>query len=163
MRDVRTATAVGLLGLLLAGCAGGAPAGGTDAVIDFTAPGVERYRGDVRVAVHPLVVDGDVAELRVELTPLGGDEKRDEGEVTIEDLLDHPPLLRDVGTLTWYEVLGGGWKEPRRTDVREVSTTVGETVLYQAWFAAPPDDATSLDLVVHPSWPSVAGLPVVRP
>lgn len=155
--------AVALTGLLLAGCADAGAASAADAVVEFTAPGVERYRGDVRVAVHPLVVDGDVAELRLELTPQGGDAQHDDAEITIEDLLDHPPLLRDVGTLTWYEVLGGGWKDPRRTDVREVSTTVGEAVLYQAWFAAPPDDVTSLDLVVHPSWPSVAGLPVVRP
>lgn len=150
--------------MILAGCtddaSSGAPAGASDAVVEFTAARGDRYEGKVRVAVHPLVVDGSTMELRLELTPVGGDPERDGEPISVEALIDRAPVLSDVRELTSYEVLGYP-KEARHTDL-DTTTTVGEAVLYQAWFAAPADDVRTLDLVVHPSWGSVTRVPVVR-
>lgn len=152
----------GALLALLGGCSADASPGPTDAVVEFTVPSGDRYRGEVRVAVHPLVVDGRTMELRVELTPLGGDDQRDAEEISLEQLVDYAPVLSDVRTLTSHQVLGYP-KDMRRTDVDETTTVVGEPVVYQAWYAAPDADMETLDLVIHPSWPQVTRVPVVRP
>ncbi|WP_207800605.1 MULTISPECIES: hypothetical protein [Cellulomonas] len=160
-RSVVQGAGLGAL-LLLVGCTGGTPADVGAPVVEFTAPHSHGYDGEVRVAVHPLHVDGDAMELRLTLTPLGGDEARDHGPIRVDQLVDRTPVLSDVRTLTTYEVLGAS-SGPRHTAVLQAETVVGEPVVYQAWFAAPGDQVQTLDLVVDPSWGSVARVPVVRP
>ncbi|WP_143082836.1 hypothetical protein [Cellulomonas sp. KH9] len=159
-RSVVRGAGLGAL-LLLAGCTGGTPADVGDPVVEFTAPQGRRYDGEVRVAVHPLHVEGDAMELRLTLTPLGGDEALDHRPIRVDQLLDRTPVLSDVRTLTTYDVLGAP-SEPRHTAILDAETVVGEPVVYQAWFAAPGDQVQTLDLVVDPSWGSVARVPVVR-
>lgn len=176
MRRWRTVAAVVVVvvAVALAGCTGGddpaptpAATGGGSAqlltaadgttVVEFTAPGTGGYSGDVRVEVQSLTVDGLVMELRVALTPLGGDEKDDEGKISIYDMVDAYPVLSDVEHLKQYSLLKG-WE----TDVVFAKTVVGEPILYQMWFAAPQDDVATLDLVISPEWPTVLDVPVSR-
>ncbi|MCC2334806.1 hypothetical protein [Cellulomonas wangsupingiae] len=159
-RRVGPAVGVGALLLLLTGCTG-TPADVGDPVVEFTAPHARSYDGEVRVAVHPLHVDGRSMELRLTLTPLGGDDTRDHRPIRVDELVDRTPVLSDVRTLTTYDVLGAA-SGPRHTAMLGAETVVGEPVVYQAWFAAPDDQVQTLDLVVDPSWGSVLRVPVVR-
>ena len=146
-----TAAAGGDAQVLTAGDGGG--------VVEFTAPGVNGYDGDVRVAVQSLTVDGDVMELRVALTPL--DDGEDGDGVTVYDMAEPSPVLSDVEHLTQYTLLG----RPNDTWQSDVFATAAtdRPVLYQGWFAAPHDDVEALDLVLTEDWPTVLDVPVTRP
>lgn len=165
---------------VLAGCTGGdaePPAAGAsgsptsgagvvrvgdrDAIVELTARGVNGYDGDVHVAVQSLTVEGRTMELRVALTPLGGDEEEDDGRVSAFRIFDCWPVLSDVERLTQYHVLGGP-NERMRSDPTGVKTLVGEPMLFQAWFPAPHEDVEVLDLVLDPAWPSFTDIPVTR-
>ncbi|MBO0921688.1 hypothetical protein J1G42_12725 [Cellulomonas sp. zg-ZUI222] len=135
--------------------------GDGEAVVEFTAPGLLSYAGDVRVAVQPLTVEGRTMELRVTLTPLGGDDEGDDGRISIYDMVDGSPVLSDIERLTQYKVIGLP-NDTMETDPVAAKTVVDEPVLYQAWFPAPGEDVEVLDLVLHPSWPTVTDVPVTR-
>ncbi|SFK27959.1 hypothetical protein SAMN05216467_2651 [Cellulomonas sp. KH9] len=135
--------------------------GDGEAVVEFTAPGTYSYGGDVRVAVQPLTVEGRTMELRVTLTPLGGDDEADDDRISVFAMLDGSPVLSDIERLTQYKVIGIP-NDTMETDPVAAQTVVDQPVLYQAWFPAPDEDVDVLDLVLHPSWPTVTDLPVTR-
>lgn len=127
-----------------------------EGVAEFVAPGLNDYDGDVRVVVDSLTVAGETMELRLRLTPLEGDPEQ---QVSIYDMFDTWPELSDLEHLTKYKVLGrpnNDWQ----TNKVGTKAHVGEPVLYQAWFPAPREKVESLDLSIHPSWPSVLDVPV---
>ena len=165
---------------VLAGCTGGdaedpaasassSPASGVgvvsvgdgDAIVELTARGANGYDGSVQIEVQSLTVEGRTMELRVALTPLGGDEEEDDGTISAFSVFDGMPVLSDVERLTQYHVVGGA-NERMRSDMTGVKTLVGEPMLFQAWFPAPHEDVEVLDLVLDPAWPSFTDVPVTR-
>lgn len=134
-------------------------AGDGSGIIEFTAHGTNGYGGQVRVAVQSLTVEGLTMELRIALTPLGGDPEEDEGDISIYRMVDPFPVLSDVEHLTQYKMLGlpsSRWE----TDNLGTTTVVDEPLLYQVWFAAPKDEVATLDLVISPEWPTILDVPV---
>lgn len=171
MRRAPGLVALALTAVLLAGCTGGdaddrpdpsaasgvelVTAGDGGGVVEATVPGAHLYRGEVRIAVQSLTVDGPLMELRLAYTPLGGPGLDPEEPVSMYDMRDLAPLVNDVTTLRQYEVFGD-WE----TDVVHAETVEGRPLLYRAWYPAPEQRVEVLDVVVGDAGPTFRDVPV---
>lgn len=174
MRRAAGLVALTLTAALLAGCTGGGAddrpdpadpstaevvtAGDGGGLVEVTVPGAHLYRGDVRIAVQSLTVDGPLMELRLAYTPLGGPGIDPDELVSMYDMRDHAPLVNDVTTLRQYKVFGD-WE----TDVVLAETVEGRPLLYQAWYPAPEQRVEVLDVVVGDEGPTFRDVPVTYP
>ncbi|MEN5072699.1 hypothetical protein ABE437_02695 [Isoptericola cucumis] len=147
----------------------GAESGGTpgvdfpdpeDVVADatFTVPGTED--DEVRFGIESIVVSGRTTELRLVMTP----EFDDGGKAaSFYDAVDRDTqiTLIDRENLKEYRVLeadgGGRWYE---SDAVHTKALPGQSVGYQAFFAAPEDDITTVDVKLADSWPVFEDVPL---
>lgn len=131
-----------------------------DTVADatFTVPGTESDK--VRFGIESIVVSGRTMELRLVMTPEFDDGGR---AASVYDALDRDTqiTLIDRENLKEYRVLeadgGGRWYE---SDVVKTKALPGQSVGYQAFYAAPEDDITTVDVKLASSWPVFEDVPL---
>ncbi len=117
----------------------------------FTVPGT---KDEVRVGVESLTVHGDTTELRLVFTPQYSEDTKDTVSVfsmvgeTVGglDLIDRENLkeYRTGYTSDWTEARAGR----------------GQSVGFTAFFAAPEDDISSIDVKVSDAWPVFEDVPL---
>lgn len=117
----------------------------------FTVPGT---KDEVRVGVESLTVHGDTTELRLVFTPQYSESNKDTVSVfsmvgeTVGglDLIDRENLkeYRTGYTSDWTEARAGR----------------GQSVGFTAFFAAPEDDISSIDVKVSDAWPVFEDVPL---
>ncbi|MFE6968684.1 hypothetical protein [Isoptericola sp. NPDC057653] len=124
----------------------------------FTVPGTEDKK--VRIGVESVVVSGRTTELRLVMTP----EFDDGGQpASFYDATGEAPALTliDRENLKEYSVLeadgGGRWY---RSDPVFTTALPGRSVGYQAFFAAPEDDITAVDVKLADSMPVFEDVPL---
>ncbi|MFE7405357.1 hypothetical protein [Isoptericola sp. NPDC057559] len=124
----------------------------------FTVPGTEDKK--VRIGVESVVVSGRTTELRLVMTP----EFDDGGQpASFYDATGEAPALTliDRENLKEYSVLeadgGGRWY---RSDPVFTTALPGQSVGYQAFFAAPEDDITAVDVKLADSMPVFEDVPL---
>jgi hypothetical protein len=124
----------------------------------FTVPGTE---GDeVRFGIESIVVSDRTMELRLVMTPEFDDGGR---AASVYDALgqDTNIALIDRENLKEYHVLaadgGGRWY---RSDPVHTKALPGMSVGYQAFFAAPEDEISTIDVRLAESWPVFEDVPL---
>jgi len=131
-----------------------------DVVADatFTVPGTEDKK--VRFGVESIVVSGATMELRLVMTPEFDDGGR---PASFYDATGEAPSLTliDRENLKEYRVVeadgGGRWF---RSDPVFTTALPGQSVGYQAFFAAPEDDITTVDVKLAESMPVFEDVPL---
>lgn len=124
----------------------------------FTVPGTEK--DEVRFGVESITVSGRTMELRLVMTPEFDDGG---GAASVYDALaaDTQITLIDRENLKEYSVLrddsGGVSFE---SDVVHTEALPGQSVGFQAIFAAPEDKITSIDVQLANSWPAFKDVPL---
>ncbi|WP_277207726.1 hypothetical protein [Isoptericola croceus] len=122
-----------------------------DAVIadgTFTLPGTD---DDVRIGITSLTVRGDVTELRLVFTP-----QYSTKPVSVFDMLGQASGGLDLIDREHLKEYRSGYT----TDVVGAKAAQGESVGFQAFYAAPEDDITVIDVKVHDSWPVFEDVPL---
>jgi len=131
-----------------------------DVVADatFTVPGTESDK--VRFGVESIVVSGRTMELRLVMTP----EFDDGGSpASVYDALGTNTRISliDRENLKQYEVLredsGSG---SFQNDLVYTKALPGQSVGFQAFFAAPEDEITTIDVRLADSWPVFEDVPL---
>jgi hypothetical protein len=124
----------------------------------FTVPGTEADK--VRFGIESIVVSERTMELRLVMTPEFDDGGR---AASVYDALgqDTNIALIDRENLKEYHVLaadgGGRWY---RSDPVHTKALPGMPVGYQAFFAAPEDDISTIDVRLAESWPVFEDVPL---
>ncbi|MFD6179312.1 MULTISPECIES: hypothetical protein [unclassified Isoptericola] len=124
----------------------------------FTVPGTEDKK--VRIGVESIVVSGPTTELRLVMTPEFDDGGR---PASFYDATGEAPSLTliDRENLKEYRVVeadgGGRWF---RSDPVFTTALPGQSVGYQAFFAAPEDDITTVDVKLAESMPVFEDVPL---
>ena len=153
-----------VLGVLALGaCSGPSPdaefaEGGAAADATFTVPGTEK--DEVRFGIESIVVSGATMELRLVMTP----EFDDGGKAaSFYDATGQNSSLTliDRENLKEYRVLeadgGGRWY---KNDEVLTEALPGQSVAFQAFFAAPEDDIQAVDVKLADSWPVFEDVPL---
>lgn len=124
----------------------------------FTVPGTEK--DEVRFGIESIVVSGATMELRLVMTP----EFDDGGKAaSFYDATGQNSSLTliDRENLKEYRVLeadgGGRWY---KNDEVLTEALPGQSVAFQAFFAAPEDDIQAVDVKLADSWPVFEDVPL---
>lgn len=180
---------VGLTVALAAGCTGDQPADdaapttteatSTDAaggpvvvageemvpIAETTVPVPRDGEDEVTLGLVSLTAEGATTEMRLLMTPHfvpdEGEEASDLDDISIYDMFGGTTIsqLVDVGSVTTYDIVGRADGD-LETDVVYGQTTNEQPILYQAWFPRPEGDPDTLDVWLHPSWPTIEDVPV---
>lgn len=118
----------------------------------FTAPGTEGTQ--VRVGIEEIIVTERTMELRLLLTPEGGEDMTASGMLGHQrgaTLIDRENL-KEYGAVNYSGQYYG-------TDAH-VEMPSGQTVGFQRFYAPPEDDITEIDVVLDLSWPPFEDVPL---
>ncbi|MCA5892064.1 hypothetical protein LEP48_01695 [Isoptericola sp. NEAU-Y5] len=122
-----------------------------DVVADatFTVPGT---KDEVRVGIESLTVRGETTELRLVFTP-----QYDDGDaISVFSMLGETSGGLDLIDRENLKEYRTGYT----TDYVGAKAARGESVGFQAYFAAPEDDITTIDVKLHDSWPVFEDVPL---
>lgn len=124
----------------------------------FTVPGTDRQK--VRIGIQSIAVHGDVMELRLLFTPEENVDSLRVMDVMKNSFSTVDIRLIDRENLKEYTVLesdgtGGDYKTSD-----QATAQLGETIGYQAFYAAPQDDIEKVDVILDEDLPPFEDVPL---